>query len=106
MIPTNFITALALLAGAAASVSARVWAGPVDMTKACHWQYGYNYTDGLDTSNGVPRANSWRCCNAVNVCNQVDVAGFCLKAYGTRNGQAPYADPQGGGPYDWGCYWP
>lgn len=92
------VTGLFMLAGTA---SARTWAGPVDMNQACKWQHGdqyYAYEFGGD-------ANGWVClCNG-NGCESfrdIDVAAFCRRRYG---GNA-YADPQGGGLYDWGCYFP
>ncbi len=81
----------------AAPVSARVWAGPVDMKEACSQQYGGGWTDGHSGSS----AWDWYCANSSGDQKPINVDAYCSQKYGN----AAYADPQGGGAYDWGCYW-
>ncbi|OIW27638.1 kinase-like protein [Coniochaeta ligniaria NRRL 30616] len=85
----------------AAPASARTWAGPVDMQKACQQQYDAGFTAGLHCNTAPCNGYDWRCYDP-DKSNEytVDVSGYC-----NRNYNGAYADPQGGGPYDWGCYW-
>ncbi|KAK3360557.1 hypothetical protein B0T25DRAFT_565434 [Lasiosphaeria hispida] len=80
----------------------RTWAGGVDMNQQCAWQYGDTF---FATQPFWPYgdAYTWACATyGQAVYYSVDVGAYCRRRYG---GNA-YADPQGGGAYDWGCYFP
>ncbi|KAJ0363056.1 hypothetical protein COL26b_013118 [Colletotrichum chrysophilum] len=77
----------------AAPVSARTWAGGVNMNTACVSQWGVSFHAQNDKAdNAANSAYDWN----------LDVGAFCAGRYG---GNA-YADPQGKKKYDWGCYYP
>ena len=105
---TKFASAMACIAAFAATADARVWAGSIDMIQACKWQYGEGWSASVTggTPGSIKTAFDWECWNGDDRRPKIDVAAFCLRRYGLRDGSAPYADPQGGFPYDWGCYWP
>lgn len=91
----NVVATLVLLG---APVSARTWAGPVDMNQACSEQYGGGWTSSCG---GCGSGNDWYCYDAAGNTHPINVDAYCSQTYGN----AAYADPQGGGAYDWGCYW-
>ncbi|KAK1836031.1 hypothetical protein QBC39DRAFT_132658 [Podospora conica] len=105
-ISTPLLTGLALLAFQ--PVTARTYAGPVDMDKACKQQTGNSttaYLDGIShvepPSQAAKRgatAWSWYCATSRGAEDKsaVEVALFCRDEYGG----CAYADPQGMGPYD------
>lgn len=97
------LSAVAGLATLATPVSARTWAGGVNMRDACHEQQGNVWSAGF-VDPGTS-AYDWRCFDisgANRAATSIDVDLYCSTTYG--NGA--YADPQGGGAYDWGCYYP
>lgn len=83
---------------AAAPAAARSWAGGVDMAAACHEQYGENYM----TTHSSILGDSWYCYTTDGAYGSIDVSAYCATTYGG----GAYADPQGGGAFDWGCYYP
>ncbi|KAK3346067.1 hypothetical protein B0T25DRAFT_633668 [Lasiosphaeria hispida] len=91
----GMVAGLVLFADLAA---ARTWAGGVDMQQACNWQAGSGYTAMVAGNN----AWSWICFKNEGDWTGVNVDAYCKQRYGNT----AYADPQGGGPYDWGCYYP
>lgn len=103
--PTTIIGAAVALLLAASPVSAGVaapargpWAGGVDMEAACKQQFGSDWT--AQSGKG---ANDWLCIkHSTGQSGTLDINGYCSKTYGG----GAYADPQGGGKYDWGCYFP
>ena len=95
--PTITTTLLAGLALLATGVSARTWAGPIDMIEACHLQYGDNFSAQLQGSG----SGDWYCSNGGGIKYPINVDAYCFNKF--KDGA--YADPQGGGAYDWGCYW-
>jgi hypothetical protein len=101
--PSSIFGVVAGLVLLAAPASARTWAGGVDMQLACRQQYGDGYEAGIIPSTGSG-AYDWRCILPPNTIDRfpINVDAHCALTYG--NGA--YGDPQGGGPYDWGCYWP
>ncbi len=100
---TTILSAAASLALLTAPVpaAAREWAGPVDMEKACKLQWGDEFRAGRRGDS----AFDWYCWSPTRDGLGMDIEGFC-RTYGKRNEKWPYADPQGGGAFDWGCYWP
>ncbi|KAK0705639.1 hypothetical protein B0H67DRAFT_594616 [Lasiosphaeris hirsuta] len=70
------------------------------MNQQCAWQYGAIYW----AENIIPwDAYSWKCTTyPIAIYFSVDVGAYCRRRYGSN----AYADPQGGGAYDWGCYFP
>jgi hypothetical protein len=46
--------------------------------------------------------DSWYCSTTTGAYGSIDVSAYCLKTYA----KGAYADPQGGGIWDWGCYYP
>jgi len=89
------ITSFALLA---TPVFARgPWAGGLDIIEACHMQYGPTATVAVVENT----AWGWRCVVAGQYYD-VDTNRYC----GDKYGHSAQSDPQGGGPYDWGCYYP
>lgn len=102
--PIIILNAVAGLALFSAPVSARTWAGSVNMDDACHEQQGSDWAAGT-IATGNDSAYDWRCFDtsgAYRPEREIDVSLYCSTTYG--NGA--YADPQGGGFYDWGCYFP
>ncbi|KAK2033162.1 hypothetical protein LX32DRAFT_725373 [Colletotrichum zoysiae] len=98
----TIIGVVASLAMLAAPVSARTWAGGVDMNAACASQWGVAFHAQNDKGNNEANsAYDWYCTNG-NDRRNIDVDAFCAGRYG---GTA-YADPQGRKKYDWGCYFP
>ncbi|KAF4871055.1 hypothetical protein CGCSCA1_v009813 [Colletotrichum siamense] len=96
----TIIGVVASLAMLAAPVSARTWAGGVDMNAACVSQWGVSFHAQNDKAdNAANSAYDWYCTDGNNQRN-LDVGAFCAGRYG---GNA-YADPQGKKKYDWGCY--
>jgi hypothetical protein len=97
----HLTTALALLAVPA---SAATYAGGVDMRQACEWQYGSGWYDvNIAAPFRPPSAYTWYCIhNSIEGLMGINVNAYCARRYG---GNA-YADPQGEGVYDWGCFWP
>jgi len=110
--------ALAILATAASFVllvapaHARTWAGPVDMRDVCikaqakagqaNDQYGKWLPNTGDKTN--PSAFDWVCTdNHGYGTTNLDIDGWCKDTY--KSQPNAYADPQGRGPYDWGCYY-
>jgi hypothetical protein len=89
------VASLAMLAAPAAARGK--FAGGIDMSEACHMQYGNNanaYNDGNS-------AWGWYC--DINGKHYgVDTNTYCAQKYGN----AASSDPQGGGKYDWACYYP
>ncbi len=94
-------TTLVLLAP---SVSAREWAGGVDMQEACRWQYRSDNAKAILTKQVAATANDWVCINTGIAWNSIDVDAYCKRRYAKENRKV-YADPQGGWAYDWGCYY-
>ncbi|KAK3346502.1 hypothetical protein B0T25DRAFT_583682 [Lasiosphaeria hispida] len=94
---TSLLGTAAGLVMLAAPAQARTWAGGVDMEQACDWQYAPNWSAVLI----VQSSSGWICTDGTAI-RSIDVGYFCRRRYGSN----AYADPQGGGPYDWGCYFP
>lgn len=91
------VAGLILLAGPA---SAATYAGDVNMQAACQEQYADSSEQGIS---GGSSAYDWYCYNPeTEATGSVNVDEYCQFTYG---GSA-YADPQGGGAFDWGCYYP
>jgi len=84
--------------GSTEAAFARTWAGEVSMDEACRYQYDFEWVGYVSG----PRAYDWSCVNQYRPEGNraVDVNLYCNWRYG-----GAYADPQGGGAYDWGCYW-
>jgi len=98
--PSGILGVVATLVLLAAPASARIWAGSVDLDVACQEQYDNGSEYAILTGSD---AYGWICYNPkTGSSGRVDVDVYCAHTYG---GNA-YADPQGGGPYDWGCYFP
>lgn len=90
---TNIMAVVAGFLLLANPAAARRWAGSINVEAACIKQH---QTGGASCSGG---ANNWKCRpNGYNV----DMNQACKDSYG----DSAYADPQGGGCYDWGCYFP
>ena len=93
----TLFTASPVSAGVAAPARGP-WAGSVDMEQACKQQYGNDWT-AVSGSN----AYDWKCSRpSTGQTATIDVNGYCSHNYHNN----AYADPQGGGKYDWGCYFP
>ncbi|KAK2036902.1 hypothetical protein LZ31DRAFT_560848 [Colletotrichum somersetense] len=98
----TIIGVFASLAILAAPVSARTWAGGVDMNAACASQWGVSFHAKNDKGNNEANsAYDWYCTDG-NDQRNIDVGAFCSGRYGS----GAYADPQGKKKYDWGCYFP
>lgn len=95
--PAGIFGAIAGLVLLAAPAAARTWAGSVDMMAACSEQYGGGWTATLSGSSG----SDWHCTDSSGNTKDINVDAYCSTTYGN----AAYADPQGGGAYDCGCYW-
>jgi len=85
----------------AASASADpTWVSGINVQQACDDQWGAGLSAGFDTD--FPSAYSWKCMKGTDVRLRVDLDAWCKK----HEGADTYADPQGGGPWDWACYRP
>ena len=100
-LPTTITLTLLSLMVVPNPVAARLWAGGVDMNQACKWQHGNDWWARVDPQS-VATAWDWQCYRGSSEVRGVDVGAYCRQRYG---GNA-YADPQGGGAFDWGCYYP
>jgi hypothetical protein len=97
----------------AAPAHARTWAGTVDMIDLCKKAQADAGLDAADEGPWTPNtgdktnpsAFDWVCTDDHGNGNtHLDMSGWCKYKY-TDQPNA-YADPQGGGPFDWGCYYP
>ncbi|RFU77518.1 hypothetical protein TARUN_4732 [Trichoderma arundinaceum] len=99
--PASLLSVIAGLALLSAPASARTWAGGVNMIAACQEQHGGVWQAILNCDKC--NAYDWMCYDPdTGEWASVDVNAYCAQTYGG----GAYADPQGGGPYDWGCYFP
>ena len=94
--PSGIFGVVAAVVLLAAPASGRTWAGGVDMDEACYEEYGRGWKGSLDGKT----AWDWSCTDGVGTHLAINVDAYC-----SGYGNAAYADPQGGGAYDWGCYW-
>ncbi|KAK1580763.1 uncharacterized protein LY79DRAFT_560842 [Colletotrichum navitas] len=106
----TIIGVVASLTILAAPVSARTWAGGVDMNAACVDQWHPPFQAQNDKENNdANSAFDWYCSDGINRMN-VDVNAYCYTTYVDKSdehyGVHAYADPQGMKKYDWGCYYP
>ncbi|KAK0716272.1 hypothetical protein B0H67DRAFT_554608 [Lasiosphaeris hirsuta] len=77
------------------------YAGGIDMNQACRWQYTSIFWAELPDW-PFSNAYSWKCTNNLVYYWSIDVGAYCRRVYG---GDA-WADQQGGGTNDWGCFKP
>jgi len=100
----TMLVATALAAPSSNTANANgIYAGPVNMNEACNFQHGAGWAATLNGNGG----NDWRCVNSSHQGSvvRIDVDKYCKRKYGKKNGLECHADIQGGGAYDWGCYW-
>jgi len=93
------ILVAAFAVGPTEAAFARTWAGGVVVEEVCPHQYGSEWKTVLTGGS----AFDWWCVNTTRPADPlrpVDMNFYCNWKYG-----GAYADPQGGGAYDWGCYW-
>ena len=100
------VASLVLLVAPASAIpvatpaTASTYAGGVDMQAACRQQYGNQNEQGIS---GGPGAYDWYCKDPrTGATGRVDVARYCADTYGNT----AYADAQGDGAFDWGCFYP
>ncbi|KAM7205405.1 hypothetical protein V8F20_003174 [Naviculisporaceae sp. PSN 640] len=96
---TSSLALTLALAMAPVTVSAATYAGAVNMENACFWQYGHGYSAWYEGTT----AYDWYC-SGCRSCGKhsINVTAYCRIRYGPT----AYADPQGGGLFDWGCFFP
>ena len=99
--PSGTFGVVAGLALLAAPAFASTYAGGVDMQAACAEQYPGQSSEAILNGNN---AYSWFCfeTGSLALLGSINVNIYCSQTYGLNC----YADAQGGGPYDWGCYCP
>jgi len=92
-----FVAVAAFAVGPTEAAFARTWAGKVEMNELCIVQSGFDW----HAERKGDSAFDWYCYNDhTRKSAEMDINWYCDWKYG-----GAYADPQGGGAYDWGCYW-
>ncbi|KAK7023127.1 hypothetical protein R3P38DRAFT_3356935 [Favolaschia claudopus] len=97
--PDRLLSAvLATLTLLAAPATAITYLGGVNMDVACAEQHGGTFHAILIGN----IANHWRCENSAGARESIDVTAYCSQTFG----RGAFSSPQGGGAFDWGCFFP